>query len=148
MNYFIQLNNNEDLIISRSDDKTIKFQVKTNLWICSQTILDHTKSVCRLSLNDEQNKVISFFEWIIQYQQYNSYHKISNGMLYQDINEQYKQIVFKDNRYFCENLVIIVNYTFLNNIQSKCLLVNKNGCNINLIKKNNNEELKIFQLDR
>ncbi|CAD8195668.1 unnamed protein product [Paramecium octaurelia] len=53
------VNNNEDLFISCSDDKTIKFWVKQNEWICSQTITDHQSYVYSLSLNDQQNQVIS-----------------------------------------------------------------------------------------
>ncbi|CAD8060835.1 unnamed protein product [Paramecium primaurelia] len=53
------LNNNEDLIISSSSDKTIKFWIKQNEWLCQQTITDHTSSVYQISLNDQQDKVIS-----------------------------------------------------------------------------------------
>ncbi|CAD8214520.1 unnamed protein product [Paramecium pentaurelia] len=53
------LNKNEDLIISSSGDKTIKFWIKQNEWNCQQTITDHTSSVYQISLNDQQDKVIS-----------------------------------------------------------------------------------------
>ncbi|CAD8191708.1 unnamed protein product [Paramecium pentaurelia] len=55
----IILNNREDLFISSSNDKTIKFWVKKNQWICQQTITDHSSDVYQLSLNDLQNQVIS-----------------------------------------------------------------------------------------
>ncbi|CAD8211465.1 unnamed protein product [Paramecium pentaurelia] len=55
----IILDNNEDLFISSSDDKTIKFWVKKNEWICQQTIQDHSSCVQQLSLNEQQNQVIS-----------------------------------------------------------------------------------------
>ncbi|CAK76409.1 unnamed protein product (macronuclear) [Paramecium tetraurelia] len=53
------LNNKDDLIISASQDKTIKFWIKQNQWKCSQTITDHTESVISISLNEQQNKLIS-----------------------------------------------------------------------------------------
>ncbi|CAD8213521.1 unnamed protein product [Paramecium pentaurelia] len=53
------LNNNEDLIISSSSDKTIKFWIKQHEWLCQQTITDHTSSVYQISLNDQQDKDIS-----------------------------------------------------------------------------------------
>ncbi|CAD8083732.1 unnamed protein product [Paramecium primaurelia] len=55
----IILNNNEDLFLSSSNDKTIKFWVKKNEWICQQTINDHSNCVYQLSLNEQQNQVIS-----------------------------------------------------------------------------------------
>ncbi|CAD8213056.1 unnamed protein product [Paramecium pentaurelia] len=55
----IILNNNEDLFISSSADKTIKFWVKKNEWIYQQTITDHSGWVNQLSLNEQQNQVIS-----------------------------------------------------------------------------------------
>ncbi|CAD8214466.1 unnamed protein product [Paramecium octaurelia] len=53
------LNINEDLFISSSGDKTIKFWIIQNEWICQQTITDHTSYVCQLSLNEQQDKLIS-----------------------------------------------------------------------------------------
>ncbi|CAK85065.1 unnamed protein product, partial (macronuclear) [Paramecium tetraurelia] len=48
------LNINEDIFISSSYDKTIKFWVKQNEWICQQTITDHTHYVKQISLNEQQ----------------------------------------------------------------------------------------------
>ncbi|CAD8149834.1 unnamed protein product [Paramecium octaurelia] len=53
------MNNNEDTIISSSNDQTIKFWMKQSEWICQQTITDHKHFVLQLSLNEKQNKVIS-----------------------------------------------------------------------------------------
>ncbi|CAD8213469.1 unnamed protein product [Paramecium pentaurelia] len=54
------LNDNEDLIISGGQDKTIKFWTqKQNKWLCQQTITDHTGYVWTLSINQQQNQVIS-----------------------------------------------------------------------------------------
>ncbi|CAD8207860.1 unnamed protein product [Paramecium pentaurelia] len=58
----IIMNQNEDLIISCSSDKTIKFWVKQNEWVCSQTITNHTQQVLSLSINESQNKLISCSE--------------------------------------------------------------------------------------
>ncbi|CAK59327.1 unnamed protein product (macronuclear) [Paramecium tetraurelia] len=52
-------NNNDDLIVSCSWDKTIKFWVKQNQWECWQTISEHTGSVFQLSFNQNQNRLIS-----------------------------------------------------------------------------------------
>ncbi|CAK87555.1 unnamed protein product, partial (macronuclear) [Paramecium tetraurelia] len=57
--YCLVLNNNEDLIISGSYDKTIKFWITKNEWLCQQTITDHNGCVYGLSLNQEQNKLLS-----------------------------------------------------------------------------------------
>ncbi|CAD8118142.1 unnamed protein product [Paramecium primaurelia] len=54
------LNINEDLIITGSEDNTIKFWMKQNhQWLCSQTITDHNNYVVGLSLNQKQNQLIS-----------------------------------------------------------------------------------------
>ncbi|CAD8094733.1 unnamed protein product [Paramecium primaurelia] len=52
-------NNNDDLIISCSWDKTIRFWIKQSEWECQQIISEHTGSVFQLSLNLTQNKLIS-----------------------------------------------------------------------------------------
>ncbi|CAD8055275.1 unnamed protein product [Paramecium sonneborni] len=61
------VNNIEDLIISGSRDKTIKFWDKKKsqnqqLWECSQTISHHTNWVYSLSLSSSQKKLISCSE--------------------------------------------------------------------------------------
>ncbi|CAD8178367.1 unnamed protein product [Paramecium octaurelia] len=57
--YCLILNNNEDLIVSGSRDNTINFWMKKNELPCYQTIKDHSSSVYGLSLNQQQNKVVS-----------------------------------------------------------------------------------------
>ncbi|CAD8100635.1 unnamed protein product [Paramecium primaurelia] len=57
------LNKNEDLFISCSDDKTIRFWAKKNKqnneWICQQIISDHIRWVYQIILNEQENQVIS-----------------------------------------------------------------------------------------
>ncbi|CAD8157741.1 unnamed protein product [Paramecium pentaurelia] len=56
------INKNEDLIISGYQDSTIKFWKKvfnTQQWMCCQIIRDHFWEVFALSLNEDQNKIIS-----------------------------------------------------------------------------------------
>ncbi|CAD8214861.1 unnamed protein product [Paramecium octaurelia] len=53
------LNNKDDLIISGSYDKTIRFWRKQDIWLCQQKISDHNNQVYSLSLNEQQNKLIS-----------------------------------------------------------------------------------------
>ncbi|CAK66297.1 unnamed protein product (macronuclear) [Paramecium tetraurelia] len=56
--FCLLLSNDDDLIIS-SGDNSIKFWTKQKQWSCSQTITQHTKSVYSLNLNQTQNKLIS-----------------------------------------------------------------------------------------
>ncbi|CAD8215336.1 unnamed protein product [Paramecium octaurelia] len=166
------LNNNEDLIISGSSDKTIKFWTKKNDWTCSQTITDSTKSVVALSLNEKQNRVIScgdemLFILIIEQQQqdqkwnviqkitvdYYGYRicfindnvftfqpRLKEQMYVYEINihnnsySKTTQIAVKSDSEVCD-------YYFPQQyIKSKYLLINKNGKNVNLIRKNQNGE--------
>ncbi|CAD8215282.1 unnamed protein product [Paramecium octaurelia] len=162
------LNNNEDLIISGSSDKTIKFWIKNNQWTCSQTITDHTNYVYGLSWNEKQNNVIScgvdkliliieessqkkwnviqkitveqygfricfINDYVFTFQPYNQeyihVYEINSS------NQQYsktKQIDVKSDSDACDCL-FPQQY-----LKSKCLLVNKNGRNVNLIRKNQN----------
>ncbi|CAK80212.1 unnamed protein product (macronuclear) [Paramecium tetraurelia] len=53
------LDNTENLIITGSPDKTIKFWIKKNEWQCQQTITEHTSWISGLSLNEQQNRMIS-----------------------------------------------------------------------------------------
>ncbi|CAD8051945.1 unnamed protein product [Paramecium primaurelia] len=53
------INKYEDLIISGSNDNTIKFWINKNEWLCQQTIADHSSSVYGLVLNQQQNRVVS-----------------------------------------------------------------------------------------
>ncbi|CAD8059474.1 unnamed protein product [Paramecium primaurelia] len=53
------VNNTDDLIISGSGDKKIKFWTNQNYWFCLQSITDHTDYVYSLSLNEKQNKLLS-----------------------------------------------------------------------------------------
>ncbi|CAD8061544.1 unnamed protein product [Paramecium primaurelia] len=48
------LNNNENIIISGSNDSKIKFWYKSNEWLCYQTITDHTSTVLGLISNDQK----------------------------------------------------------------------------------------------
>ncbi|CAK63416.1 unnamed protein product (macronuclear) [Paramecium tetraurelia] len=58
------MNIKEDLIISGSDDSTIKFWTKNNNnWSLHQTLNEHKKEVKSLSLNDSQNQLISCSFW-------------------------------------------------------------------------------------
>ncbi|CAD8127284.1 unnamed protein product [Paramecium sonneborni] len=60
----ILLTPTEDLIISGSYDKTIKFWTKSQtqqslIWTCSQTINEHSSTVFGLSINQEGTKLLS-----------------------------------------------------------------------------------------
>ncbi|CAD8112081.1 unnamed protein product [Paramecium sonneborni] len=58
----VVMNKNEDLIISCSDDKSINFWVKQNEWILQQSITNHNSSVLSVSINESQDKIISCSE--------------------------------------------------------------------------------------
>ncbi|CAD8155287.1 unnamed protein product [Paramecium pentaurelia] len=174
--FCLVLNKNEDLIISGSDDKTIKFWQKKQQWLCSQTITDHTDIVCGLSLNEQQNKLIScgydkfilIIEQSSQDYKWNVIQKITveqygyrlcfindNVFTFQpyskelmhvyemsNTNKQYsktKDILVKSDYNGCEV------YFPQQYINSKCLLVNKNGYNVNLIRKNQNDDFITLQ---
>ncbi|CAD8118586.1 unnamed protein product [Paramecium primaurelia] len=164
------INNNEDVMISGSNDKTIKFwQKQQQQFVCSQTISDHTNDVEGLSLNDLQNRVIScgsdklilIIERSSQDQKWNVIQKISvevvgrrlcfisdNVFTFQpsgkeqmyvyemsSTNKQYsktKEIDVKSGFYGC-NVWFPQQY-----IKQKCIIVNKNGFNVNLIRQNQN----------
>ncbi|CAD8213149.1 unnamed protein product [Paramecium pentaurelia] len=53
------LNEFEDLLISSSWDKTIRFWNNTTKWIITQTILEHNEQVWSISLSPSQTKLIS-----------------------------------------------------------------------------------------
>ncbi|CAD8192927.1 unnamed protein product [Paramecium octaurelia] len=54
------MNKEEDLIISGSDDKTIKFWAKSNnKWSLKQTLNDHEHEIKSISLNDSGNQLVS-----------------------------------------------------------------------------------------
>ncbi|CAD8212597.1 unnamed protein product [Paramecium pentaurelia] len=170
------LNNIDELIISGSQDGTIKFWMKQNQWICQQTISDHTGWVYSLSLNEEQNKLIScqtdqqilvieLLKWdkkwsvtqklkVDQYgcrlcfindnqftfqpfckEQIHLYELDSNTKWYKKV----KQIAVKCGS---SNDVSLFPQQYF---KQKCLLVNKNGCNINLMRKQENGDFIIEQ---
>ncbi|CAD8155512.1 unnamed protein product [Paramecium pentaurelia] len=168
------LNNNEDIIISGGQDKTIKFWIKQNQWLCLQTITDHTSHVFGLSLNKQQNKVISCgcddqiliieqsqqdFKWIvvqkIKVQKYGCricfindnvfiFQPYSGQQLHvyelNTINKQYSKIKDIDVKSGADYWFFPIQY-----IKSKCLIVNKNGNYVNLIRKISNGEFRIEQ---
>lgn len=54
------LNKNEDLLLSGSDDFTIKsWRKEKEFWSCSQTLTGHHHYICSLSLNHDENHFIS-----------------------------------------------------------------------------------------
>ncbi|CAD8190900.1 unnamed protein product [Paramecium pentaurelia] len=160
------LNNNENLIVSGSYDSSIKFWNKQNGWLCQQTIKVHTNYVFQLSLNEKQDKLVSCSSdsqilvieysqkdqiWtviqIIQVEQYG--YRLSfvddNQFLFQPSSKnkcmymRQTQITVKSGSNTCGDL-FPQQY-----IQSKCLLVNKNGQNINLVRKKLNGEFETEQ---
>ncbi|CAD8113173.1 unnamed protein product [Paramecium sonneborni] len=172
--FCLVLNNNDDIIISGSRDDKIKFWIKQNEWQCSQTITDHTNSVYGLSLNEQQNRVISCGEdkliLVIEQSQQNK-----KWILIQKIQVEIEgvRLCFIDNNIFTfqpwQQVYMIVyemnntnklyiktkniqlkdgsDYTFFPQqyIKQKCILVNKNGSNVNLIRKKQNGEFIIEQ---
>ncbi|CAD8213064.1 unnamed protein product [Paramecium pentaurelia] len=171
------LNNNEDLIISGSSDKTIKFWIKQNQqWLCQQTITDHTSSVYGLSINQQQNKVISCgcdgqiliieqsqqdSKWIvIQKIKVETYGRricfINDNVFIFQPNCKEQMHVYEmnnTNKQYLKTKDILVkggvsdDYCLFpqQHIKSKCLVVNKNGKYVNLIRTKENGEFKTEQ---
>ncbi|CAD8129168.1 unnamed protein product [Paramecium sonneborni] len=168
--YCLILNNNEDIIISGSVDKTIKFWMKKNEWLCSQTITDHSSDVYGLSLNQQQNRVISCGgdKQILIIEQS---HQNKEWIVIQKITvEQYGyRICFMDNNMFTfqpygKEQMSIFEINSINNkyikikdinikcgsdgnclfpqqyIYQKCMLMSKSGEYVNLISKKQNGE--------
>ncbi|CAD8099437.1 unnamed protein product [Paramecium sonneborni] len=165
------LNNNEDLIISGSNDKSIKFWDKQKGWLCQQTISDHTNSVLSISLNTQQDKLISCSYdsqiLIIEKSQKEKTWKTIQSI---KVDKWGSRLCFTDNNQFTfqpnsneQMYVYEINggdkqfvktkeikvYSGSNGcdlffvqqfIKQKCLLVNKNGFYINLIRKKQNGE--------
>ncbi|CAD8064199.1 unnamed protein product [Paramecium sonneborni] len=168
------LNNNENLIISGSDDISIKFWMKQNKWTCQQTITDHTYWVLGLSMNQQQNKVIScgqddqilIIEQSLQDSKWIIIQKIKverygrricflndNLFTFQPYNREQMHVYEMNNtnkQYSKIKDVVVKNgddkYFFPQQyIKSKCLLVNKHANYVNLIRTNQNGEFKVEQ---
>ncbi|CAD8117822.1 unnamed protein product [Paramecium primaurelia] len=169
------MNNNEDTIISSSNDFTIKFWIKQNEWICQQTITDHKHQVYQLNINEQQNKVISCGRdqliLIIEYSEYNKKWMVIQNMKVDC--QGYRLCFINDNLFTFQpkkgNLMHIyemnsVSKQFIKTknitvnqgddgcaffpqqyIKSKQLLVSKHNQNINLIRKLENDEFKVEQ---
>ncbi|CAD8106202.1 unnamed protein product [Paramecium primaurelia] len=164
------LNINEDLIISGSYDKTIKFWIKKNEWLCQQTIRDHSDEIYGLSLNQQQNRIISCgydkLILIIEYQEQNTEWKViqkinidncgfricfidNNIFTLSPYNQEYISVFEMNtmNKQFTKTRDITIKCGSDNNclfpqqyINSKCILLSKNGEYVNFISKKQNGE--------
>ncbi|CAD8117457.1 unnamed protein product [Paramecium sonneborni] len=174
--FCLLLNNNNDLIISCSSDRTIKFWMKQNQWFCQQTLTDHTDFVFALSLNEQQNKMISCSRdsqiFVIEQSQFdkkwNIIQKISietwgcrlcfindSQFTFQPYAKEQMQVYEFDchtknfkkiNEVFVECGSNSCDFLFQQQyIKSKCLLVNKNGKYINLLRKKENGDFIVEQ---
>ncbi|CAD8188118.1 unnamed protein product [Paramecium octaurelia] len=160
------INNEEDTIISGSDDRSIKFWRHKNQWVLNQTIIEHRDQVYGLSLNQLGNILISCgqdkqilvmeiqqkgyqSQWVLKQkikEQWSGYRlcflsdnlfafQFSAGkeMNFYEMNDEniFKKIssvAVKGNKEYC-------NHFFPQQIiQSKNLIVSKNGPYVNIIK--------------
>ncbi|CAD8092576.1 unnamed protein product [Paramecium primaurelia] len=157
------INKNEDFFFSGSCDKTIKLQVMNHNqeWVCKQSIIEHSSYINGLSLNNDQNKLITCGQdqkiliiqniddnWIViqKIEQYGlrlcfifddffTFQPNGNFMYtYQlESNQQivnYKQRKINLKRGGCVCTILFPQYF----IQSKSLLVNKNGGYVHFVK--------------
>ncbi|CAD8108898.1 unnamed protein product [Paramecium primaurelia] len=168
--YCLVINTNEDLIISGSRDNTIKFWIYKNQWFHQQTIQDHCQSIYALSLNQQQNRVVSCgydqYILIIEQSEQNKEWKliqkitieqfgyrvcfIDNNMFAFSQNNQEQISIFEmsnNNKQFIKtkDIPIKSGLDFYSSfpqlyINSKCILVSKNGEYVNLIRKIQNGE--------
>ncbi|CAD8085150.1 unnamed protein product [Paramecium primaurelia] len=170
--YCLIININEDLIVSGSNDQTIKFWQKQNEWLCSQTITDHTNYVYGLSQNEQQNRVISCGndKLILVMEQQNTQwiviQKITvetfgvrlcfidnNIFTFQPWQKKYMHVfeINSTNKQYIKTKDIPVIgggdcYFFPQQyIKQQCILVNKNASNVSLIRKKQNGEFIIEQ---
>ncbi|CAD8158109.1 unnamed protein product [Paramecium octaurelia] len=172
--YCLIINDNEDLIVSGGCDNRIKFWQKQNQWLCAQTIADHNDFVYALSLNESQDKLIScgndnlilVMEQSEQYKQWIVIQKITveiggvrlcfidnNQFTFQPWQKEHMDIyeMSSSNKQFTKTKDIPVKggqdcCLFPQQyIKSKCILVNKNGSNVNLIRIKQNAEIIIQQ---
>ncbi|CAD8196157.1 unnamed protein product [Paramecium pentaurelia] len=166
------LNECEDLLISSSWDKTIKFWNNTTKWISTQTILDHNEQVWSISMSPSQTKLISCGnDRIILILEHKK--KENFWIIVQKINVEvrgYRICFLSDNSFvfqqWISNLMNFYQYDETKNefkkkrdiivksgnscdylsplqyIDNKSLLVNKNGFHINMIRRNEEETLK------
>ncbi|CAK56685.1 unnamed protein product, partial (macronuclear) [Paramecium tetraurelia] len=175
---FIQsvlLNNTDDLIISSSQDSTIKFWTKQNLWLCSQTISEHNDGVTSLSFNEQQDKLISCSkEFILVIEECQLERKWSVSQKIQLNLYGYRLCFINNNVFtfqpFCKGKMQVYQLDINNKqyrmakeiavncslnqdeiffpqsyVKSKCLLVNKNGKNVNLMREQENGEFVLQQ---
>ncbi|CAD8116781.1 unnamed protein product [Paramecium primaurelia] len=167
------LNNNEDLIVSGSSDKSIKFWIKKNEWIYQQTNTNHNNTVYQLSLNQQQNRLVScgldslilILEKSEQNKQWILKQKIkvdqcgfricfidNNMFTFSPHNKEQVSVYELKNNQFTKTKDIAVkcgsdaNCLFPQQfINAKCMLVSKNGEYVNLIRKNENGDLFTYQ---
>ncbi|CAD8214283.1 unnamed protein product [Paramecium pentaurelia] len=148
-----------DLIISGSEDRTIKFWIKKNEWLCQLTIDDCSNRVLGLSLNQQKNRVVScgndqpilIIENQVRLQSGKQYKrfKLNNNNMFKFSQRVKEQIsVFgmnPNNEQFTKTRDITIkcvqdnfsrfSYQYIN---SKCILVSKNGEYVNLVRKQQN----------
>ncbi|CAD8215033.1 unnamed protein product [Paramecium octaurelia] len=167
------LNNNEDIIISSSNDNTIKFWTKKNEWICQQTITDHKRWISQLSFNEKQNQIISCgWERLILVIEYSE--QVKKWMVIQKIPvdcQGLRLCFINDNLFTFQpkkgNLIYVYEMNSLSKsftktkhitvnqgddtyqyfpqqyIKSKQFLVSKHDKYINLIRKTDNDEFQV-----
>ncbi|CAD8115349.1 unnamed protein product [Paramecium primaurelia] len=170
----LTLNNNEDVIASGDGDSTIKLWYEQNEWLCKQTIKEHINRVLGLSFNEQQNKLISCGQdmlilvmeqselnkqWIIiqkielERQGIRLCFIDNSTFTVQSWGYQYMHIfeMNSSNKLFSKTKDIPVKEgpectQFPQQyIKSKCILVNKNSSNVNLIRKQQNGEFTTEQ---
>ncbi|CAD8215095.1 unnamed protein product [Paramecium octaurelia] len=163
MDFLIQIIMN--IIISGSEDNTIKFWQKQNQWLCTQTITDHNDYVYGLSMNESQNKVIQsgedklilVIELSEQNEQWTVIQKITvetdgvrlcfidnDTFTFQPWQKEYMQVLRQKGLPLeggLDNFLFPYQY-----IQSKCIFVNENAENVNLIRKIQNQSIQFGTL--
>ncbi|CAD8163737.1 unnamed protein product [Paramecium octaurelia] len=147
--------------VSFACDQTIKLWQKQNEWLYSQTITDHNSYVAGLSFNEQQNKLISCggdqFILVIEQSQLNKQwiviqtikvDQYGYRLCFNDDNTFTFQPYNQDQLHIFEMVTKHISvkggsdYLFFPQqyIKSKCMVVNKNAQNVNLIRKKINGE--------
>ncbi|CAD8116930.1 unnamed protein product [Paramecium primaurelia] len=141
------LNNNEDIIISVSNDYKIKFQQKQNEQLCF-LITDHTSTVLRLKLNKQW---IVIQKITVEQLGYRLFFIDNNTFTFYPYGKDYIEVfeMNNSNKQYTKTKDIPVKggsdyFLFPQQYKkSKCMLVNKNGSNISLIRKKQNGKFMI-----
>ncbi|CAD8145653.1 unnamed protein product [Paramecium pentaurelia] len=121
------LNNNDDLIITGSADKRIRFWIKDKSWKHSFTLNQHKGYIISICLNESQNLLISFAlddnQILVSKNKY-----IKNGQLFKQQKREHKDYVLLIIIYLLFKRSQLNRWYFMNQINNKVKVKSGNQC--------------------